>query len=168
MRWFDYLLAMALGAVGALALLQCTAKAEELSAISERSAAYCALYAREMVFIETMDGKGTTADTDYILADAKKHYGECISVLPTLLPLPQDLRAWLADMRDMMLLVGRERTANVGTVPAKETPVNDEEEWRAQCRAEYNTWEEETGTVIRRGNPERVRCPCGGEVTCGE
>lgn len=81
------------------------------------------------------------AKDDYINVITRA-YGECISVLPFLLEIPKE----------------------PGTVPATENP--KEEEWRRQCRAEYNTWDEETGTVIRRGNPERVRCPCMGEVVC--
>jgi hypothetical protein len=149
----------------------CSTHAEELSEISVKNASYCALYSREAIFIDMMHGtEPVTADTDYILARAKVAYGECLSVLPTLLALPADtgsLKSWLADIRDLTIL-------RSGTKPAAEkaakasTPAGlvDEVEWRRQCRAEYNTWDEETGTVIRRGNPERVKCPCGGEVVC--
>lgn len=79
-------------------------------------------------------------------AEMYKAYGDCIRVLPTRLPMPEA----------------------PGTVPATDRPPEPgDEAWRAQCRAEYRTWDEETGTVIRRGSPERVKCPCGAEVDCG-
>lgn len=142
---------------------------ERLSEISPKLAAYCALYSREMTLINILHPtKAIDADTDVILEIAKGHYGDCLSVLPTLLPMPAnlgDLKSWLADMRDVVLL----RSRSLGTEPAvEEKVVEGDEEWRAQCRAEYNSWEEETGTVVRRGSPQRVRCPCGGEVRCGE
>lgn len=157
--------------VGAIVLLFIvlvnTSEAEELSEISIRNASYCALYSREMVFIDALHGEPITADTDYILARAKAHYGDCLAVLPTLLPLPAEtgsLKAWLADMRDLLVLTGSKRVADVGTEPATASP--SDAEWRAQCRAKYRTWDEETGTVIRAGNPVRQKCPCGGEVVC--
>jgi hypothetical protein len=141
------------------------AKAEELSEISVKNAAYCSLYSREMVFIEMMHSdKVVTADTDYILALAKQHYADCLAVVPTLLPLPEEgsLKSWLADMRDLLVLTGKQRVVNVGTAPA----TIGKDDWREQCAREYRTWDDETGTVIRAGSPERVRCPCGGEVVC--
>lgn len=146
-------------------------RVEELSEINKRDAAYCVLQAREMMWIRVMhNNERITADTDVVLQLAQKEYGDCLAVLPTLLPLPSEggsIESWLADMRDLLIL-------KAGTAPATEKPdapvsaTLDDETWRAQCRAEYTTWEEETGTVVRRGNPERVRCPCGGVVTCGE
>jgi len=165
-----YSLGIAGGFALCLALSTC-AKAEELSEIGTKAAAYCALYSRESIRIQVMHPtKSITADTDVILELAKKEYAECLSILPNYLPLPAEigsLKSWLADMRDLIIL----RNSKEGVAPAADKPEGDtpdEEEWRAQCRAEYSTWEEETGTVVRRGNPERVRCPCGGEVTCGQ
>jgi hypothetical protein len=139
---------------------------EELSEIKVESAAYCALFSREMVRIDIMHGPSLTADTDYILARAKEHYAACLAILPTLLPLPEEgsLKSWLADTRDLLILIGREKFADAGTEPAKENP--SDAEWRAQCAREYATWNEADGTVVRKGNPEPVRCPCGGEVIC--
>jgi hypothetical protein len=144
-----------------------TAKAEELSEISVHNASFCSLYARQMVFTDMMHGKRPTADTDYILEVARKHYADCLAVLPALMPLPADtgsLKTWLADMRDLLVLTGSERVADAGTKPATEAP--SDEEWRRQCRAEYATWDEATGTVIRRGSPDRQPCPCGKGVNC--
>jgi hypothetical protein len=42
-----------------------------------------------------------------------------------------------------------------GVAPASE----GREGWAEACAAEYRTWDNATGTVIRRGRPERVRCP---------
>lgn len=166
MKWYDILLIMALGFVSGQMLYSCVAKAEELSEIDKKSAGYCALYSRELVRIRIMHPEGRlVADTDIVANWAIEEYKACLSILPAMLPVPASgaYKEWLADMRDLIIL-------NAGTEPASDTPQGDlnDEEWRAQCRAEYNTWEEETGTVIRRGNPERVRCPCGGEVTCGQ
>ena len=145
--------------------------AEQYSEISPKLGAYCSLYARQMVFIKVMHPvESITADSDVILGVAKQEYQDCLSVLPTLLPLPKELGSlnqWLADMREIIIL----RARTQGIEPATEQPVVPvnlkEEEWKEQCRAEYVSWDEATGTVLRRGNPERVRCPCGGEVQCG-
>jgi hypothetical protein len=157
-------------AVAAILISVLHARSEDLSEISVGNASYCALYSREMVFIEMMHGDDmVVADTDYILKIAQGHYGDCLAVLPTLLPLPEEtgsLRSWLADIRDLMVLTGRKKVIDIGTVPAVDKKPDPDEEWRRQCRAEYSTWEEETGTVVRRGSPERVRCPCGTEIQC--
>ena len=132
-------------------------RAEDLSEISVRNASYCALYSRVEVLRDAMHGTGLTADTDVVLARAKGHYGDCLAVLPTLLPVSDDLETWLADMRDVLVLRGAERVANIGTEPASVNP--SEEAWREACRSEYRTWDEADGTVVRRGSPEPVRCP---------
>lgn len=40
-----------------------------------------------------------------------------------------------------------------GTVPATG------ETWAEACDREYRTWDAATGTVVRRGSPDRVECP---------
>jgi hypothetical protein len=61
-------------------------------------------------------------------------YGDCIRILPTRLPMPAEL----------------------GSVPAADRPASG---WSEACAAEYRTWDAETGTVVRRGSPDRVECP---------
>jgi len=61
----------------------------------------------------------------------QKGYDECISVLPMRLPMPEP----------------------AGTVPATGTT------WAEACAAKYKTWDASDGTVVRRGSPERVKCP---------
>jgi hypothetical protein len=137
-----------------------TAKAEQIEATPVQLA-FCALYARESARIDlqhTLPVNPSTVSDDYIRSLAVKVYGQCLSVLPTLLPLPsahRDLGTWVADMKT--LLVSR-----AGTEPA----MAGDAEWRAQCERQYFTWDEATGTVIRAGNPARVRCPCGEEIDC--
>lgn len=71
-----------------------------------------------------------------------KAYEDCIRVLPFRLPIS-------------------------GTVPATDRVIAvSNEQWEAACAAEYRTWDPDTKTVVRRGSPERVRCPCGEEVQC--
>lgn len=141
------------------------AKAEELSLISPAPASYCALYSRTETLMDILHPKeGLVADTDVVLQRAKGHYTDCLSVVPTLLPVSQGLQPWLADMRDLIILKARYE----GTMPATEKPtVREDTSWKDQCRAEYRSWDEDTGTVVRRGSPERVKCPCGTEVECG-
>ena len=148
--------------------LTAQANAEQYSEISAVNASYCALFARQMVFMEIFQDGKLTADSDVIRSAAVAHYSDCVSILPTLMPLPPDLGAfdqWVADVRDLVFMMAKEKAGSIGTVPATENTAD--EEWRRACRGEYNTWDEQTGTVIRRGNPERVRCPCGTEVVCG-
>jgi hypothetical protein len=100
---------------------------------------------------------------------AKKAYGQCLAILPTLMPLQEQggLEQWLADIRDLIILRSGTEPASEAPEPAQ-TPASSaltDEEWRAQCEAEYVSWNPDTGTVVRRGLGE-VRCPCGGEVDC--
>jgi hypothetical protein len=136
-----------------------TARSETVQA-SPVHLAYCSLFARESVRIDLMHSRpiGPTVTDDYIEGLAVEVFKQCMSVLPTLLPLPEahrDLNTWVEDMKT--LLVSR-----AGTEPA----MSGDAEWRAQCERQYFTWDEGTGTVIRAGNPARVRCPCGQEVVC--
>lgn len=167
MKWFDYILAAGLGTVLALMAVR-EVRSEELSEIDNKLAAYCALYSREMLFIEVMHPtRSITADTDVILELAKKEYGDCLAVLPTLLPLPVELgslKEWLADMRDLVILRAGRKPASDPPAPANQ--LLDDVAWRAQCAAEYRTWNADTGTVVRGNGIGEVRCPCGSEVTC--
>ena len=126
--------------------------------------AYCALYAREAARIDIMHTAPVSASvTDaYIEALAVKLFEECVSVVPALLPLPEEHRnlgSWVKDMQ--RLLISRS-----GIEPAGDAPVGVDDSWRASCAAEYRTWDPDTETVVRAGSPERVRCPCGEEVQC--
>jgi hypothetical protein len=141
------------------AALLITAKAETVQA-SPVHLAYCSLFARESVRIDLMHSRpiGPTVTDEYIEGLAVEVFKQCMSILPTLLPLPEahrNLTTWTADMKT--LLVSR-----AGTEPA----MSGDAEWRAQCERQYRTWDEATGTVIRTGNPARVKCPCGEEVDC--
>jgi hypothetical protein len=147
--------------VGAIVLLFVvllnTARAETPSP----GVAFCSLWARESARIDLMHSlpvNPATVTDEYITALAVKLFKECVSVVPALLPLPPEhrsLQAWAEDMRALLI-------SRAGTEPA----MSGDAEWRAQCAATYRTWDEETGTVIRAGNPARVRCPCGEEVVC--
>jgi hypothetical protein len=159
MKWFDYLLAAAMGTI--LAVLAARAvKAETPSP----GVAYCSLYARESTRVDlmhTIPVKPENVSDEYIKALAVQVFKECVSVLPALLPLPEQHRGldtWISDMR--YLLVQR-----AGTVPAT-AAIPDDDLWRQQCEAQYRTWDPDTGTVVRAGSPDRVKCPCGGEVDC--
>jgi hypothetical protein len=101
-------------------------------------------------------------------------------LLPTLLPLPAELGSfeqWLADTRDLIILKNGRTPATERPMPTttsferfKPTPVSttglDDAIWRAQCAAEYRTWNPDTGTVIRGNGIGEVPCPCGKEVKC--
>jgi len=177
---FSFILVAAIVLIAVLIFAGPT-KSEEYSEINPKLAAYCSIYARESVFIQVMHPTTSiTADTDVILAMAKKEYGECLSVLPTLLPLPAELggfEQWLADIRDLLILKTGRKPAAERPLPTttsferfKPTPVSatglDDATWRAQCAAEYRTWNPDTGTVIRGNGIGEVPCPCGKEVKC--
>jgi len=143
------------------------ARAEELRSIDDASLAYCAIYSREAVRIDlmhTIPVRANEVSDKYITDLAVQVFKQCVSILPTLLPLPEahrNLDSWVNDMR--YLIVQRDGVVAVaGTEPA----TLGNEEWAAQCAAEYRTWNPDDGTVVRNGSPERVRCPCGGEVQC--
>lgn len=142
-------------------LLTAPAWADEVSP----GVAYCALYAREAVridLIHTIPVKPEDVNDAYITHLAVQVFKDCVSVLPTLLPLPEahrNLDTWVGDMRYLIM-------QRVGTAPATAEPIAADEAWRQQCAATYRSWDEETGTVVRRGSHERVRCPCGDGVDC--
>lgn len=148
--------------VAALCSASTTLSAEQLSEISIRSAAYCHLWSREMTRIEIQHPtRSITADTDVILGIAKQHYGECLAVLPTLVPLPEELgslREWLADMRDLLILRAGTEPATDDPTPS-EKPSSGDEAWREACALNYRTWDPDSETVVRRGSSKRVRCP---------
>lgn len=94
---------------------------------------------------EAISPDNETYCVEYAQAEGKWHatnqmykmlaaYADCVSILPTRLEI-------------------RPRP---GTVPAIAAPIGD---WEAACDAEYRTWDASDGTVVRRGSPERVRCP---------
>lgn len=106
-----------------------------------------------VVLLWTSPGKSTEylqierADLEYCDLFAKRSastvpdmvqaYGDCIRVLPTRLPMPEPQ----------------------GTVPATDKSNAAGETWSEACAREYRTWDEATGTVVRRGSPDRVECP---------
>jgi hypothetical protein len=115
--------------------------------------------------MHTIPVKPDEVSDKYIVDLAVQVFKACTSVLPTLLPLPEDhrqLSTWVNDMR--YLITQRDvAIATAGTEPA----TVGEDDWAAQCAAEYRSWNPEDGTVVRRGSPTPVRCPCGREVVCG-
>lgn len=118
----------------------------------------CELYARESARISITHAEKTTVPSEEELIQLfLREYWLCVSVVPALLPPDQTIEEWARDIRGILL-------SDVGKTPAKDDP--DDVEWRRQCRAEYSTWDEATGTVVRRGSPERVPCPCMGEIVC--
>jgi hypothetical protein len=147
------------GAFVLLIVVLLQAKAETVQA-SPVHLAYCSLFARESVRIDIMHSRpiGPTVTDEYIEGLAVEVFKQCMSVLPTLLPLPEahrNLGTWVEDMRTLLI-------SRAGTEPA----MAGDAEWREQCERQYFTWDEATGTVIRAGNPARVKCPCGQEVQC--
>lgn len=148
-------LAVVLALFVAVILLATKAKAAD-------SLAYCALYARVDTMDKLLHGPIDTrmASYDYIEKLAIDSFNECQSVIPAQLPLAPDYRAlapWIEDMQAIVL-------DRAGTSPAGQGVPG----WEEACAAEYISWDASTGTVVRRGSPERVRCPCGVEVVCGE
>lgn len=138
--------------------------AEELIA-SPTQLAYCAIYSREAARIDIMHTRpvdmamaGPTYPEDLAFAI----YKQCVSILPTLLPLPEEHRNLASWNADLVEWIGSQQ----GTAPALSSPAAPPG-WAEQCAAEYVSWDAATGTVIRRGSPERVPCPCGKEVDCG-
>jgi hypothetical protein len=113
----------------------------------------------DLVFTERPDVDIATASARLVALRAKSHYSDCrLLVEYDTLPLP-DLPAAHADQWASMVslyAIGRQGTAPAAADP---TPGRGSPEWRAACAAEYRTWDEADGTVIRRGSPERVRCP---------
>jgi len=155
----------------AVLMFAAKASAEPVSA----GLAYCSVYAREQARIDIMHTLPVTpaeAQGKYPVELAVRIFRECVSVLPTLLPLTPEHRS-LDSWHDDVQVMIRARLAEMGVQPAADPPAEasavaapDDEEWRRQCAAEYSTWDPDTGTVVRRGSPERVRCPCMGEVQC--
>lgn len=146
----------------------------------------CAMVSRELVRVEVETGRTYSpvmvgevlhyeeqADPslkDITPADALKrfttHRQICEAMIDIMPALPKvdaaNNEAWA---RSIATLAGRFD----GVEPAGDPPPPDpgSDEWRQACAAEYRTWDPDTGTVIRKGSPERVRCPCGDEVDCG-
>lgn len=132
----------------------------------------CALWARaqnSVDFSTTNDVDMLTADEGFIALRLDDLYGSCI-LQPKLRPGLEGDRSTNVYIAGIMAIL-QTRISQVGTEPAGSDPTpaspKGDEEWKAQCRYEYNSWDEETGTVVRHGSPERVRCPCGNGVTCG-
>lgn len=129
------------------------AKPDKLVAQPE-TLAYCALYAREAVRIDIMHTQPIDtriANTNYLTLLAERVYRQCVDNLPVLLPLPEEhrsMKTWASDMRALVL-------TRAGTEPATDRGGG----WAEACAAEYRTWDEASGTVVRRGSPERVECP---------
>jgi hypothetical protein len=165
--WFLLAFFLMLAVLLAAAILTRPVRAEELSEIPAKLAAYCSLYSREMVLIQILHPtESIVADTDVILELAKKEYGDCLAVLPTLLPLPAELgslKSWLADMRDLLIeRSGRKPATDPPPDPpeaAIDPPVG-EAAWRQACAAKYRTWNPADETVIRpESKGGQQRCP---------
>lgn len=137
---------------------------------------YCQLWARAVTEIEVRTGQQfslifldaelaftATKDVDIATADAyliemrlAGHRHSCAAVPEyDSLPLPDvpfvRVANWAANMA--LLAVGRQ-----GTVPATEKPAVSSG-WAEACAAEYRTFDPDDQTVIRRGSPDRVKCP---------
>ena len=146
-------------------LLSAALSGPAMAAEPSPSVAYCAIYSREAVRIDlmhTIPVRPQDVSDSYIEALAVQVFNQCVSILPTLLPLPEahrNLDTWVNDMRYLI-------TQRAGTVPAAAAP--DEGDWASACAAEYRSWDPASGTVVRHGSPERVPCPCGKEVECGK
>jgi hypothetical protein len=131
----------------------------------------CALWAQDQTFMDyiyTKDVDMLTADQGQIALRLNDRFVECM-VTGTYMKLDVDGSAtdkFVAAIHETLLA----KFAKEGTLPASEdpSPTLGTDAWKAQCAAEYNSWDEETGTVVRYGSPKRVPCPCGGEVQCGQ
>lgn len=171
----SYMLLIAIG-IALFVLIRCT----EVHAADQ---SYCALWARERVRIELMsteDIDTRLADVDRIQDMAMRSYHHCLLQETEYLKLPQVpatfSAVWAENMR--ALIIDRAGTT-IATTPLTTDgqPLTSgsprggtgagSPAWRAACEKEYRTWDPETGTVIRRGSPKRVPCPCGEEVNCG-
>lgn len=116
-----------------------------------------------VVFYQTSDPAMAEATPELLIARAASHQRDCKFLVEfETLPLPLNPHAqndgWAKAVASLTL-------SRQGIMPAGEN-IGDNE-WRAACEAEYVSWDPETETVIRKGSPERVRCPCGSEVQCG-
>lgn len=153
MNTSDIIIAVAAAAAILLMTSRSEAKPDKLVTTTE-NLAYCALYAREATRIDIMHTQPIDtriANTNYLTLLATRVYRQCVDNLPALLPLPEEhrnMRTWAADMRALVI-------SRSGTEPA----TGGSSSWAEACAEQYRTWDEATGTVVRRGSPERVRCP---------
>lgn len=130
----------------------------------------CNLYAKEVTRVNLQCAKDIdliTADDKLIAMMLEKAYYHCLLLETDTPPIP-DCPARKADA--FIAFMSRNVLGRQGTVPAMAdpTPARSENtpEWRDACEAHYRTWDAETGTVVRRGNPDRVPCPCTPEGDC--
>lgn len=177
--WIVFVLILSIAVVLFAVLMWATTARATTYLATEKDKYLCSLYAREQARIDIMHTLPITpfeAQGKYPITLTVRIFQQCISVLPMLLPLTpehQNLDSWHTDMQTMIQWrldqLGVRPAAGRGPTPVKssESPeVVDDEEWRRQCAAEYNSWNPDTGTVVRKGNPEPVRCPCGTDVVC--
>lgn len=158
-EWQKTIIICATGFSIGFVLTQCVAKADD----------YCSLWAREQTMIDitsATDFTTLTSSQPQILKDKAKNLLLCQAMdMKPLLEGDNSDEAWSLRVYRLLIVQAEAYATAQGTEPADEKP--GDEAWREQCRAEYRTWDEDTGTVVRRGSHERVRCPCGGDVACG-
>lgn len=120
---------------------------------------YCLLWAREATRLDYQNA-AELVPAEAIERNVVRRYHWCAlqeTGQRLLLPgRPEEhaTAAWSAFLAEAFAARLAARQA-AGTAPADVGP----SEWVEACAAEYRTWDEATGTVVRRGSPERVRCP---------
>jgi len=112
----------------------------------------------DLGFIAHDDVDLKTADANLVEIRADGHRRTCTWLVEyDVLPLPDLPPAQTVNWanRIAMEAVGRQ-----GTEPAAADPTPDgDAAWREACRSQYRTFNPDDGTVVRRGSPDRVKCP---------
>jgi hypothetical protein len=168
-----------LGGFAFMLLLMAVSRAEE----DRERTILCAMLSRELVRVEIETGntyspvlvsevlnyeeRADASLKEITAQDALKRYTTHLQLCEVMIDISPSLpkveaatnEAWA---RSVVSLASRFD----GIAPATGRPLGTDA-WREACSAEYRTWDPETETVVRKGSPERVRCPCGEEVDCG-
>jgi hypothetical protein len=168
-----------MGAVGAFALVVALVSAS-ICPVAATPDGYCQLWARDVAELEVRTGAQLnlifegdslvfsrrddvdlkTADGNLVEIRAETQFRTCMAIPEyDALPLPDLPTAHAENWATTVALyaVGRQGTEPAGVDPTP-NPASAAE-WRAACEAEYRTWDEADGTVVRRGSSERVPCP---------
>lgn len=118
-----------------------------------------------LVFLQRDDVDLKTADGNLVELRAQSQFRTCMA-LPEYdaLPLPDLPPAQTTNWAHRVALqsVGRQGTEPAGDDTEPNRPIKSDggsPEWAKACSIEYRTWNPDDGTVLRRGSPERVRCP---------
>jgi len=130
---------------------------------------YCDLWAREQTRIDvtTATDFTTLTSTQLMIQQYKaKNLLICRSMeMKPMLEGSSSDEAWSLDMYQILIQKAQTAVEAQGTEPASDSP-KEGEDWENQCRANYRSFDPSDGTVVRRGNSERVRCPCGDTIDC--